>query len=69
MITKKTTIGELVSKHPETIEYLMSLGLHCVGCHAAYFETLEQGLRMHGLSEKKINDEIKKLNKIIKNAK
>ena len=64
MITKKTIIGECIAKHPKTAEYLMEQGFHCVGCPAASFETLEEGLQMHGKSEEEINKIIKKLNEL-----
>jgi len=63
-ITAKMTIGEVVSKHPETIEVLLEHGLHCVGCAAAQFENIEQGACAHGIDVKKLikdlNDAVKK---------
>ena len=35
MITKDMNIQEIVSKYPETIQILQSLGLGCIGCIAA----------------------------------
>ena len=48
-ITKDMSIGEVVQKHPETVQVFLSHGLMCVGCAAARFETLEQGIKAHGL--------------------
>ena len=62
-ITKDSNLGEVVSKHPETMEVFMKHGLHCVGCMAAQYETLEQGAKAHGIDVKKlVND----LNKVVK---
>ena len=66
MITKETNIKECITKHPETVEVLMDSGIHCIGCVAANFETLEQGLKQHGMSEEEINEIIKRLNQSIK---
>ncbi len=66
MITKDMIIGECISKYPETADYLLSIGFHCIGCFAAGFETIEQGLKSHGKNNKEIESTIKKLNQIIK---
>ncbi|MFC1728146.1 DUF1858 domain-containing protein [Nanoarchaeota archaeon] len=61
-ITKDMTIGDIISKHPEAAFVMMKYGLHCVGCHVAADETLEQGCIAHGLDEKKIKELIKEIN-------
>ena len=66
MITKNMIIGECISRYPETADYLMKMGFHCIGCFAAGFETLEQGLKSHGKSKEEIEKIIKDLNKLIK---
>ena len=62
-ITKDTGIMEIIKKNPKAIEILMKSGMHCVGCMAAHFETIEQGCLAHGMNEKQINKLIKELNK------
>ncbi len=47
-INEKTLIGEIVMKHPEAIEVLMSIGMHCLGCPASQAESLEDACRVHG---------------------
>ncbi|MFH1664140.1 MAG: DUF1858 domain-containing protein [archaeon] len=64
-ITKETNIGEMVRSHPETASVLFEKGVHCIGCHAAQFENLGQGLQAHGLSEEQIEKVLKELNKKI----
>lgn len=68
-ITKDTLIGEVVEKHPEVIETLMGMGLHCVGCHVAGFESLEAGFKAHGMDDKEIEGAVKKLNEVIEKSK
>ncbi len=63
-ITKEINIIEMIKKYPETAQVLFNHGIHCVGCHAAAFETLEQGLIAHGLSEEEIKKIVKELNEI-----
>ena len=40
-VTKDILVGELVSKHPETIETLVSNGMHCLGCPSSQAESLQ----------------------------
>ena len=48
-ITRDMAIGEVVQKHPETIEVFLQHGLFCLGCAAANFEDIEQGAMAHGI--------------------
>ncbi|MEK6939932.1 MAG: iron-sulfur cluster assembly accessory protein [Nanoarchaeota archaeon] len=65
MITKDMTIGELVQQYPSVVEVLMEEGVHCVGCGASYFETIEEGLAGHGRTEEEVDAIVKKLNQAI----
>ncbi|MBT5022207.1 DUF1858 domain-containing protein [Candidatus Woesearchaeota archaeon] len=62
-ITKDMPIGDIVSKHPETIEVFFNHNLHCIGCAAAQFETLEEGAQVHGIN---VDVLVKDLNNCIK---
>ena len=66
-ITKDMTIGDLVKLYPSTVEVLMGEGVHCVGCGASYWETIEQGLASHGKTDEQIADVVKRLNEAIPN--
>ncbi|MBU2100535.1 DUF1858 domain-containing protein, partial [Candidatus Micrarchaeota archaeon] len=65
-ITKEINIGELVKNFPEAVPLLFDYGVHCVGCHVAAFETLEQGLTAHGYKEEQIEKIVKELNEKVK---
>lgn len=62
-ITKKTKLIAIMNKNPEAAEILFNEGMMCVGCSMAYNETFEQGCLAHGMTQKQINDLIKKINK------
>lgn len=66
-VTRQTIIGDIVRKHPFSVEVFMDYGVHCVGCHVSDFETLEQGILGHGFSEGELLELIDELNEIIKN--
>ena len=64
MITKDMKIAEVVEKYPSTVEVFFKFGLHCVGCHVAQFESIDEGAQAHGIDTEKLvkalNDSIKK---------
>ncbi|MBU3967339.1 MAG: DUF1858 domain-containing protein [Euryarchaeota archaeon] len=65
-ITKDNTIEEIVTNHPETMMVFMKHGLHCVGCHVAAFESIEQGAMAHGIKVDALLDD---LNKVVSSKK
>jgi len=69
LITKDMTIGDVVAKYPSVIEPLQSAGVHCVGCHVSYDETLEQGFKGHGMSDEEVDMVIAKLNAAVEDSK
>lgn len=60
IITKKMLIGDIIKKYPASVQIMLEHGLHCVGCHVATWETLEQGSSSHGIDADKL---VKELNK------
>lgn len=62
-ITKDMAIGEVISKHPESVEVFLKNGLGCIGCGMAQLESVEQGAKAHGIDVKKL---ISDLNKVVK---
>ncbi|MEM7175494.1 MAG: iron-sulfur cluster assembly accessory protein [Chlamydiota bacterium] len=68
-ITRQMAIEEIFSSFPGKGQHLAqeitSAGLHCVGCHAATYETLEVGMLGHGFSEEDIDQLVIRLNAIL----
>lgn len=68
-ITKEMTIDEILSSFPHRSQKLVTamakVGLECVGCSAATYETLEAGVFGHGMSEEDLSSLLKVLNQII----
>ncbi|MEK6943808.1 MAG: iron-sulfur cluster assembly accessory protein [Nanoarchaeota archaeon] len=65
IVTKDMTIGDVVAKYPASIEVLQSAGVHCVGCHVSYHETLEQGFKGHGMTDEEVDSVIAGINSAI----
>ncbi|RME54261.1 DUF1858 domain-containing protein [Candidatus Woesearchaeota archaeon] len=61
-ITKDMLISEAIQRSPESIEIMMKYGLHCVGCHVSAFESIEDGAKAHGMSDKEIDEMMKEIN-------
>lgn len=66
-ITRTTIIGDIMAKYPYAAEVFMDYGIHCVGCSASSFETMEQGIIGHGFSEGELLDILKELNDMVAN--
>ncbi|MDD5092303.1 MAG: DUF1858 domain-containing protein [Candidatus Wallbacteria bacterium] len=62
MITKDMGIRQIIEEFPQAITFFSQHNLGCIGCMAASFETLEQGLNAHGFD---INKFMKELNEFI----
>ncbi len=68
-ISRDMTIESILTLFPHKAQRISheitSAGLHCVGCHAATWETLEAGMLGHGMSEESIDRLVDKLNAIL----
>lgn len=62
-ITGDMTLGEAITKHPQTMEVLFRYGMHCIGCHISAYETIEQGALAHGMSKEEVKKMIEEMNK------
>ena len=62
-ITKDMKFSEILELKPEAGEILFEAGMMCFGCPMASQETLEEGCKAHGLSDKDINKIVEKVNK------
>jgi hybrid cluster-associated redox disulfide protein len=53
-VNGKTLIGEIVTRYPEAIEILLSIGMHCLGCPASRNESLADACAVHGINAEEI---------------
>lgn len=53
-------VGQLVAEHPETIETLISNGMHCLGCPSSQAESLKDACFVHGLDADKVLEAVNK---------
>lgn len=68
-ISKEMTIEEIFASFPHKSQKLAqemtNRGLHCVGCGAAVWETLEAGMLSHGFSPEDVEEMVNCLNEIL----
>jgi len=68
-ITREMTIEEIFSNFPQKAQKLAqeltNAGLHCVGCQAATWETLEAGMLGHGYAEADVEKLLNSMNQIL----
>lgn len=61
VVTKDTTIGDILRIKPSAVPLLMEIGMHCLGCPASQAETIEEAAMVHGLDA---NDLVSQMNAI-----
>lgn len=64
-INKDMTFGDLLKQYPDAAPVLGKYGLHCIGCHIAVIETIEQGARAHGLSDEQLDSMLSEMNSAV----
>lgn len=65
LITKDMLITDIIEKYPETVPILMGYGLHCVSCNYASFDTLENGIKIHGMDDETFEMLLRDVNSLI----
>ena len=50
LITKQTTMGDMLEYDMGIAYVLMESGMHCVGCPSSIGESLEEACMVHGLN-------------------
>ena len=48
-IEKSTIIGDFLDIAPKTAPLFQAIGMHCLGCHSARGETVEEACMVHGV--------------------
>ena len=68
-ITKDSIIKDVLVNFPQKAKdiatILSDVGVACVGCCASSFESLEEGLKGHGKTDKEIEEIVNKINDVI----
>ena len=57
-VTGETLVGEVVTRYPETVEILISIGMHCLGCPHSRAESLNEACAVHGIDPAEVVEAI-----------
>ena len=68
-IKKNMPINEIINNYPDLIPLLMGYGLHCIGCSFSAHDTIEQGAKLHGMSDEDVNMMIHDCNELLEELK
>lgn len=49
LVSENELLAAVAARFPSTREAFLKHGLHCIGCGAAYMETVRQGALSHGI--------------------
>ena len=64
LISKDMLVADIVEKYPQIVPILQGYGLHCVGCVMAGFDTLENGIKIHGMDKETFTMLLKDVNTV-----
>jgi hybrid cluster-associated redox disulfide protein len=64
-ITKDMNLGDVIFKYPQLAEIFTDYGLHCIGCFAIGFDTIEMGCKVHGLDDEAIEEMMLRVNEVL----
>lgn len=64
MISKETSIEELVEKVPAAVQYLSRAGIRCIRCGEPIWGTLEQAAKEKGFGDDEIERFVAELNEL-----
>lgn len=68
LVKKEMLLAEVVERWPETIQVIMDYGLHCVGCYVSSAESIEDGCKVHGMSDIEVGHFLRDLNKVVRDV-
>lgn len=46
-VTKQSIIGDVLTAEPETAQFFLEIGMHCLGCPSARSESIEAACMVH----------------------
>ena len=59
-VTKDMFIGDVLDMYPQTAEFFLQIGMHCLGCPSARGESIEQACMVHGTDCEALLEKINK---------
>ncbi|MDD6275405.1 MAG: DUF1858 domain-containing protein [Clostridia bacterium] len=57
-VTKDMLIGDILDADPDTAQFFLNMGMHCLGCPSARGESLEMACAVHGVDPDELTADI-----------
>ncbi len=49
VVTKDTVMGDILDADPNTAQFFLEMGMHCLGCPSVRTETVGEACMVHGM--------------------
>lgn len=60
-----SNMAEIANRYPEAAQIMVEYGLHCIGCFANVYDTVETGTMLHGMNDKEVAMMLSEINTAI----
>lgn len=57
-VDKRTIIADVLKINPNTAQFFLEIGMHCLGCPSASGESIEQACEIHGVDADELVEKI-----------
>ena len=57
-VDKQTIIADVLKINPNTAQFFLEIGMHCLGCPSASGESIEQACEIHGVDADELVEKI-----------
>ena len=65
LVSKGMRIGDVVEQYPMAADVMAGYGLHCIGCDANPYDSIEAGAKVHGMSAEMMEQMLDDVNEAI----
>ena len=57
-VTKDSIIGDVLDQNPDTAQFFLEMGMHCLGCPSARGESIAMACEVHGTDADELVEKI-----------
>lgn len=65
ILSADSNLFTVSQESPRAAQLLSEYGLHCISCFFSEFDTLENGAKLHGMSDYEMNSMINEINEVL----
>ncbi len=65
VLSADSNLFTVSQESPRAAQLLSEYGLHCISCFFSEFDTLENGAKIHGMSDYEMNSMINEINEVL----